>query len=525
MRACRPPSDSVDDGAACPRSSNVRPPFPPTVPRGGKRFQTIVRIAGLLVALILLAPQTARAVTFHADVAVPMPPDFINASGIDLAASSDEVRIMWSGQLVGLNGFDWAYAVSHTAGTNFEAFRSPFSTQTSAFVENRVVALSDGTFAYMWNEQGGTLQIAVERQDGTFAGAFSPLSGTSIESDFDAIALGTDLLIIWSDTSAGIGELRIGQFTGPDFRLASWQTIDDDPATVKVEPRIAHFDNETFAAWRRSDVNGSSIMFSHGRLLDPWPSPLSASGGAGPNLFHPDLAVHGNGTVLVAFEDFSGTGFPVNGAFVVPPYTSSFRFNLGAAIGGLLPTDLALATDETDRLLVSWLDGDPQTQTGAFQVMYADSEDWTVFSQRQRIDSGTTQVSKDAPVLIAEKGRVFVVWGDRRGSGDTIPYIASTLTQPPSPPRPPNLAPLFAALGFIVAAAVVATAWVVVGRRRRAPAPGAGGTPPIPVSLRAVSAPPGWTSCAQCGTLNQAGFLFCFRCGWTLGGPPPGPGA
>ena len=39
--------------------------------------------AVLLVALILLVPQTARAVTFHADVAVPMPPDFISASGIE----------------------------------------------------------------------------------------------------------------------------------------------------------------------------------------------------------------------------------------------------------------------------------------------------------------------------------------------------------------------------------------------------------------------------------------------------------
>jgi len=431
---------------------------------GGEPLRAIVRFAGLLVALILLVPQTASGATFSVEVAVPMPPEFISAFGIDLAVASGEVRIMWSGQLQSSFGFDWAYAVSHTGGANFTAFRSPFPNAMSFFGENRVLAFPDRTFGYLWNEQGGTLRIVVERPGGSFAGPFAPLSGTPIGSDFDALAVGSDLFITWSDTSNGMGELRIGRFSGPYFQLTSWQTIDNDPAPVKVEPRIATSVNETLVVWRRSNPNGSSIMFSHGRLGDPWPSPVSPSGGGGPSEFHPHLAVHANGTALVAFDDFSGTGFSVTGAFGVPPYASFSRFNLGAAVGGLLPTDVDLATDDQGRLLVSWLDGDPQTQTGGFRVMYADSDDWATFSLPLRLDRDPTVASKDGPLLRSRDGRVFVAWGDRRtGIGTPQPYLASGHAHPA---KPPDLAPLFIILGFIAAVAVFAIAFILVRRRR-----------------------------------------------------------
>ena len=59
MRACRPPSDSVD-AEAVPETFKRAPALPALVPRRGKRFQTVVRFAVLLVALILLVRDSRK---------------------------------------------------------------------------------------------------------------------------------------------------------------------------------------------------------------------------------------------------------------------------------------------------------------------------------------------------------------------------------------------------------------------------------------------------------------------------------
>ncbi len=440
--------------------------------RGGVLLPFLLAFA--LLAVAAGAP-LASATAFRPEVAVLLPSGLISAFGIDVAAAGREVRVVYSGQLGSLGGFNWAISFSHDGGASFPGASFQSSADLPAPVSPKVVALSTGEFAYLWVDANGFLQIELEQPDGGWRGPEVLLAGTPVSPDFDAQPLGPDLVVAWSERPPGPGILQVGLLSGSTFHFASRQTIDPDAATAKLAPRIRVHGDEIFAVWLRAAADWRPF-FSHGGFASAWPAPVPVTAGPAAVGGGPDLAVRADGTALIAFAGQSGTAFPLTGGWSVPPYGAVELFDLGSRVGALLPSGPAVDVDAAGRLLLAWLDGDPATRVGGFRVMSAESEDGSNFTAPVRLDGDPAQFGKDGPRLKVQGTAVLVAWGDRRdGQGTPKPYLVAgaTTTGPP--------AALLLALGLEVALVVIAVLVVLRRRRRKErPSGASAASPPGP---------------------------------------------
>ncbi|MCI0342030.1 MAG: IPT/TIG domain-containing protein [Planctomycetales bacterium] len=261
------------------------------------------------------------------------------------------------GTLVTLTGSNFQTGAGVTIGGAAASSVTLVSSTTITAVAPRAPPGTAGALAVTVTNTGGA--------SGSLAAAFS-YSPTPVETitdtaaDADVAVDGSGRIhVVWHRTTSGFAEdILYVRSTGGGLTWTATPVNLEQSSNSVSRPRVAARGSTVFVVWNEL-VSGSDEVYSSystdGGATWSTPAALTSNPGTMPD---PDVAMDGNGTVIVAYGVFGGQN--AQGQFFWPIHsrsgTAGGTFSLPRLVGGALASSPSVAADGNGIVVVAWED-------------------------------------------------------------------------------------------------------------------------------------------------------------------------
>src|SRR5215211_5367245 len=353
-----------------------------------------------------------------------------NSTDAQIAVYQNNVYIVWSDATTG-NG-DIYFKRSVDNGTTFDEIENVSTNNTGSSSFPQISTVGSNVYVAWMDNTPGNNEIFFRHSNNTgesFRGAREFSKTLSVDGEYALFprisAIGSNIYVVWQDKVLGNYEIFLRESNDGGNRFSGIKNLSRNNTGDSISPRIASSGKNVYVVWTDDEPGQNEIFLraSNDRAAKfGGIKNVSYSNG---DSYDPEIAVAGNSSVYVLWEDSSFRGFTFDLIFRASDNaadTFQNKVNIGRYVGEI--ADHGQIAGIGNNIFVVWSEAPRHSYPPIYKIfLQASRDNGKTFDDA--INLSTEQGSSIEPkIAVSEKNKtVFVVWSEITNGNSEIHFV------------------------------------------------------------------------------------------------------
>src|SRR5215204_4982712 len=353
-----------------------------------------------------------------------------NSTDAQIAVYQNNVYLVWSDATTG-NG-DIYFKRSVDNGTSFGTTEN-LSLNSTELSSGPQISAVGGNVYLAWTEpMNGSNEIFFRYSNDSgvsFRGARELSNTLSVDGEsalFPRIsALGSNVYVVWQDKVSGNYEILLRESNDGGSRFSGIKNLSRNNTGDSISPRIASSGNNVYVVWTDHEPGKSEIFLRASNDNAATFGGIKNVSWSDGDSYDPKIAVAGNGSVYVLWEDSSFRDFTFDLVFRASDNaadTFQNKVNIGRYVGEI--ADHGQIASTGNNIFVIWSEAPRYSYPPLYKIFLEASRDsGKSFDDAINLSPGPGN-SIDPQIAVSEENRtVFVVWSEVTNGNSEIQFV------------------------------------------------------------------------------------------------------
>jgi hypothetical protein len=353
-----------------------------------------------------------------------------NSTDAQIAVYQNNVYVVWSDATTG-NG-DIYFKRSMDNGTTFDAAENISINNTGSSVFPEISTIGNNIYIAWVDTTPGTNEILFRHSNNTgesFRGARELSKTLSVDGEhaqFPKIsATGSNVYVVWQDKVSGNYEIFLRESNDGGGKFSGVKNLSRNNTGDSISPQIASSGNNVFVVWADREQKKSEILLRASADNAAKFGGIKNVSWSNGDSYDPKIALGGNGSVYVLWEDSSARGFAFDLIFRASQNAANTfqdKVNTGRFVGEM--ADHGQIVGSGNGVFVVWSEAPRYVYPPAYDIFLEASRDnGESFDDAINLSPGQGS-SLDPQLVVSEKSKtVFVVWSEVANANSEIHFM------------------------------------------------------------------------------------------------------
>jgi hypothetical protein len=353
-----------------------------------------------------------------------------NSTDPQIAVYQNNVYVVWSDATTG-NG-DIYFKRSVDNGTTFDEIKNVSINSTGSSSFPQMSAVGSNIYVAWIDTTTGNNEIFFRQSNNTgesFRGARELSKTISVDGEYALFpsisSIGSNVYVVWQDKVSGNYEIFLRESNDGGGKFSGIKNLSKNNTGDSISPRIASSGNNVYVVWTDYEPRKSEIFLrASNDKAATFGGVKNVSYSKGDS-FDPKIAVAGNSSVYVLWEDSSFRGFTFDlmlRASQNKANTFQNKLNIGRFVGEV--SDYGNVAAQGNNVFVVWSDAPRYNYPPTYKIFLEPSRDsGKSFDDAINLSPGPGN-SIDPQIAISEKNKtVFLVWSEITNGNSDIQFV------------------------------------------------------------------------------------------------------
>src|SRR5215204_1862612 len=353
-----------------------------------------------------------------------------NSTDAQIAVHQNNIYVVWSDATTG-NG-DIYFKRSVDNGTTFDEVENVSTNNTGSSSYPQISTVGSNVYVAWIDTTPGDNEIFFRHSNNTgesFRGAKELSKTLSVDGEYALFprisAVGSNVYVVWQDKVSGNYEIFLRESNDGGNIFSGVKNLSRNNTGDSISPRVASSGNNVYVVWTDHEPGKSEIFLRASNDNAATFGGIKNVSWSDGDSYDPKIAVAGNGSVYVLWEDSSFRDFTFDLIFRASDNaadTFQNKVNIGRYVGEI--ADHGQIASTGNNIFVIWSEAPRYSYPPLYKIFLEASRDsGKSFDDAINLSPGPGN-SIDPQIAVSEENRtVFVVWSEVTNGNSEIQFV------------------------------------------------------------------------------------------------------